>query len=219
MCGYFDYWLPFVNLQSAKSFFNKKVLLPERKRHTAHRVASARFADQSSDVGWGEVPNPVFDGGTPSSLGHGGTLSNLGWGVPHLVLDGGYPVQSWMGVPWVPPLGPGKGYPPPGPGMGVTPINWMWYPPVNWMGTPLPGPGMGYPDQLDGEPHQSAGWSTSPPHLDLGWDTSHELDGVPPTWTQDGVLPHQPDGYPPNGEQTDIPKYKYYLPSYYVCGQ
>ena len=53
---------------------NKKVLLRERKRHTARHI---------------------LDGGTPGYL------------------------------------------PPPGPGMG--------YPPVSWMGTPPPGPGMGYP--------------------------------------------------------------------------
>ena len=57
---------------------NKKVLLGKRKRHTARRVTSARYA----------------------------ALSN-GWG--------GYPIQTWDGVPL--PI-PGTGYPPPRPGMG-----------------------------------------------------------------------------------------------------
>ena len=52
-----------------KFFYYKKVLLRERKRHTAWRIASARYADLSN--GW---------------VG--------GWG---------YPIQSWWGVPWVPP--------------------------------------------------------------------------------------------------------------------
>ena len=55
----------------------KKVLLRERKRHNAHRIESAHFADLSPDRGVG--------GGTPSSLG---------WGVLHQVLDNGYPNQT-----------------------------------------------------------------------------------------------------------------------------
>ena len=71
-------------------------------------------------------------------------------------------------------------------------------------------------------PHLDLGWGTPhleldgvPPHLDLGWGTlpsgpgmgypPHlELDGVPPpTWTWDGVPPHQPDGVPPPRVWTD----------------
>ena len=48
---------------------NKKVLLRERKRHTARRVASARYADLSPDGGY---PIQSWTGGTPSSLGGGG---------------------------------------------------------------------------------------------------------------------------------------------------
>ena len=54
-------------------YLNKKVLLRERKRHTAHCIASACYAV------------PVW--------GRGGTYS--GGGVPTLV--GGY--LSWWGVP------------------------------------------------------------------------------------------------------------------------
>ena len=192
---------------------HKKVLLRERKWHTARRVASAHFADGGvpqvppcprfgcggypiqfwmgdtlgsppSQVwmgdtlgtpphprsGQGEVSHPVLDrgypgypipglhGGTPSSLGWGCTPSSLGWrcipssrgwgvpwvspwsqvlrGVPHPVLDGGYPgnpppSQVWTG-----------GYPM---------QSWTrGYPIKSWTG--------GYP----GIPS---------PHLDLRWGT------------------------------------------------
>ena len=62
---------------------NKKVLLRERKRHTAHRVAS-----------------PWWGGGTYLGRGGGGTY--LGWGDPSLArgaltLAGGY--LPWLVVP------------------------------------------------------------------------------------------------------------------------
>ena len=63
--------------------FNKKVLLRERKRHTARHVASARYADLSGGgrypiSGPGGVPRPM-------SRAHvqGGTPSQVGGGVPH----------------------------------------------------------------------------------------------------------------------------------------
>ena len=60
---------------------NKKVLLRERKRHTARRVASARYAALCN--GGGGV-NPSQVGGYPvPCLGRGGTPSQVG-GVPHL---------------------------------------------------------------------------------------------------------------------------------------
>ena len=56
-----------------------QVLLLERKRHTARRVASARYAALSPNGGGG-VPHPVLDrGGYPiQSLIRGGTLSSPG---------------------------------------------------------------------------------------------------------------------------------------------
>ena len=51
----------FYSKYSVKLRDNKKVLLRERKRHTARRVASARYAG----VGGGEVPHPVMVGGYP----------------------------------------------------------------------------------------------------------------------------------------------------------
>ena len=58
---------------------NQKVLLRERKRHTARHVSSARYAALSN--GWGA-------GGTPASPGGGGY-------PPYhldLALEGGYPI-------------------------------------------------------------------------------------------------------------------------------
>ena len=102
---------------------NKKVLLRERKRHTARLVVSACYAALSnrgypiqSWLGWYPVqsslerypiqslwgvPHPVMVGGTPSS--HGG---------------GGYSIQSWWGYPEVPPLHPDLGQTPPHPDLG-----------------------------------------------------------------------------------------------------
>ena len=106
------------------------LLLRECKRHTALHVASAHFA------GW--------DGGG---------------GLPHAVLDGGHPIQSWMG-----------GYPILL--MGVLPP-----------GTSIPGLDRGVPHSADGGvpqvcPHPYLGWGT--PHPDLGW-------GTPPIQNWDGV--------------------------------
>ena len=98
---------------------NKKVLLRERKRHTARSVASARYA------------------------GAGGTPSSHGAGVPHSVMvGGGYPIQSWWrdttGTPL--PSRPGRGTPPP------TIKTWLRYPlpsKPGW-GTPLPPSRLGW---------------------------------------------------------------------------
>ena len=114
---------------------NKKVFLRERKRHTASRIASARYAALSN--GWGEggspdtpapsiqtwsgrgVPSPTIHPGQvrgypryPSTIQtwSGGTPGNphnpeLGWGTP--------PTQTWD---WVSPhLDLGWGTPPPRP--------------------------------------------------------------------------------------------------------
>ena len=107
----------------------KKVLLREPKRHTARRVASARYADLSRGV----TPSQVR-GGTPSHV-PGGTPSHVWGGTPSQV-QGWYPFPGLGGYP-IPGLGctplarPGMGYPP-GPDLG-------------W-GTPLPSrPGRGTP--------------------------------------------------------------------------
>ena len=175
---------------------NKKVLLRERKKHTARRVASTRH----TLTVW-VPPCPDLDGEGYPILVMGGEVPQ----VPPILtwdLDGGYsmpgycphqqdgvpplPIQTWHGKPpssagWGTPPSPdlGWGTPPSRPGMGYSPI-WTWdgIPPRPGMGYPPPRPWMGYP----------------PPRPGIGYT-------------------------PTNGEQTDIPKYKYYLPSYYVRGR
>ena len=76
---------------------HKKVLLRERKRHAARRVASACYAALSN----GGVPHPVI-GGVPHPV-MGGTPHHpdLTRGVPHPVMVGvprGTPtIQTWLG--------------------------------------------------------------------------------------------------------------------------
>ena len=74
---------------SSRNLANKEVLLRERKRHTARRVASARFADRRgypihSWMGGGGYTHQVLTGGLPR-------------GTPHP--DLGTPVWTWDGVP------------------------------------------------------------------------------------------------------------------------
>ena len=121
-------WCFFYLLQihRMKHSSNKKVLLRERKRHTARRVASARYdgggGGTPSQVQRGypvpgpgrEVPHPRSREGTLSQL-RGGTPSRPGWG------EGVPPsIQTWDGVipPWPdlgwgtpPPARPRMGYP------------------------------------------------------------------------------------------------------------
>ena len=79
--------------------YNKKVLLRERKRHTAHRIASAHYAALCN----GGTPSQVW-GGTPSQVG-GYPISGQG-GYP-ISGRGVHPSQVW-GVPRVPPPPPGQ---------------------------------------------------------------------------------------------------------------
>ena len=134
----------------------KKVLLRERKRHTARRVASTRCAALSGVGGtwsqvWG-VPCPRSRGypvpglgGTPSQV-WGGTPSQV-WGVPH-PRSGGVPHPRSGGVPH-PRSG---GVPHPDLVRGVLRV-----PPT------LPRPGMGYPPYLD------LGWGTPLPRPEMGY--------------------------------------------------
>ena len=118
---------------------NKTVLLRKRKRHTARRVASTRYAAPvggnpspilGSDLNRGVIP---CQGVPPCQVGvhlprQGVPLPR---GVPTPYLWRGYPSPTWTLVPLP---GPGKGVPP-GPEKGV-PHQWMGYPPhrrgVNW---------------------------------------------------------------------------------------
>ena len=86
-----------------KYYFSKKVLVRERKRHTAHCVASARFADGGggtpSSLGQGRgVPHPVLDGGVPHPVLDRRATPWVGV-PPFLILDGVPPVWTWDGVP------------------------------------------------------------------------------------------------------------------------
>ena len=96
-----------------KNITSKKVLLRERKRHTASRVASARYAALSR----GDTPFQVWGGypGQVLMVGRGYPIPGLrwggypipGWGVPQSGLDGGrYPIPVLGGTP-----SQGGGYP------------------------------------------------------------------------------------------------------------
>ena len=114
--------------------FNKKVLLRERKRHTARRVASTRCAALSNPNMVGGVPGPRSrgvprprsGGYSVPSLGGRGVPSPRSGGTPSKVWGVSHPDLVWGGY---------SGYPLPLPGPG--------------MGYPLPGTGMGYPPYLD----------------------------------------------------------------------
>ena len=113
---------------------NKKVIPRECKKHTAHRVASARFADFLLTGGgvphavlYGGGPHPVLDRGVPPSSLDGGTqgtpLSRSGMGYPTLSRPGMGTSYSDLG--W--------GTPPSRPGMGYRHLDIGW-------GTPSPPP-------------------------------------------------------------------------------
>ena len=100
---------------------NKKVLLRERKRHTAHRVVSTL-----SVVLTGTPPHPDLAGGgypswVPPPAGY--PLSWPGWGVPYLgTPPTGYPLAGYSPGIIPPQQGtPPAGYPPPPAGPGRVP--------------------------------------------------------------------------------------------------
>ena len=201
-------------------FCNKKVLLRERKRHTARRIASARYAALS---GGGDTPSQVWGGGVPRSGLDGGG----GYPIPGL---GGYPSQG-RGRQYSPgfdggghPI-PGQGYPFPGRGY-PSQVHWVL-------------PGWGTPQTWDGVPPTIKTWLGYPPPL--GWGTPHQPDlrwgtptpgmgtpsqvwpwtGYPPFHTWEVVPPPPPSrpgrGTPPLPKMlTDIHLWKQYLPSYFV---
>ena len=181
-----------------KIIYNKKVLLRERKSHTARCVLTRRedtpsclgqggYPIQSWIGGGGTSPSQVWMGGYPILLMGGVPQGNppfpgLDGGVPHSADGGGgyprvtHPSQVWMGVPHS--------------ADGGTPISRMGYPHVDlgWGtpppvqtsdGVPLPlsRPGMGYP------PHLDLGWGTPPPtsRPEMGYPPCPDLSwGTPP---------------------------------------
>ena len=102
---------------------NKKVLLRQRKRHTARRVASTRFSDLSPDVGGGGYPPVLILIRYPpvSRMGYPSTCLDLGWAPPG---------WTWDGVP--PPC-----------------LNLGWGSPRQQDGVPPSRPGMGVPHHVD----------------------------------------------------------------------
>ena len=179
----------------AKQPYNKKVLLRERKRHTARRVMSTPsvvlpgYPPRGGRGGtWpGTPPGGVPDPGTPpggylTCIPPGGYLT---WVPPRGVPDLGTPPGGYL--TWVPPL---TRVPPQG-------GTWLGYPPggVPDLGTP---PG-GVPDL--GTPPPPL------PHGILGNVAKHYGIWVPP---------------PPCGQTDwwmDRRVSKHYLPSYYVRGR
>ena len=134
--------------------FNKKVLLRERKRHTAHRVASARYAALSNgDGGYSRYPP---------------TPSRPGWGTPPRNPDlAGVPstIQTWLGHP-PSPSRPDWGTPPP------TIQTWLEYPPSR--------PGIGYPQTCDGLPPRPDLWWGTPPLSRCGLTHKVKILPYPP---------------------------------------
>ena len=125
-----------------KIFLNNKVLLRERKRHTARRVASTRHA---VPVGVPPSPCPDLDrgGGVPHP-------ADWGRGYPFLVMEGGTPpILTWdldrgvphpadRGVPQVPPIQTRDG------GTPHPHLGWSTpCPHLGWGNPPPSTPGMG----------------------------------------------------------------------------
>ena len=76
---------------------SKKVFLRERKRYTARRVSSARYAGGGYPVPGPGGGYPVAGWGVPGPRSGGrGTLSQVGGPIPGL---GGTPFQVWGGTP------------------------------------------------------------------------------------------------------------------------
>ena len=155
-------------------FKYKKVLLRERKRHTARRVASARYAALSNGGGAGGYP-------IQSWWGEGGTPIQSWWGVPkgtthHPDLARGYPgypptIHTWTGVPPHHPHLAG---------------SWGT-PSLSRVPLPLSRPGMGYPTQTWSTPTQTC--DRVPPWPRLGMGSPLTWDRVPCTQTWDWIPP------------------------------
>ena len=112
------------SLQCRRKSVHKKVLLRERKRHTARRIASARYADLSPDGGGG-YPIQTWDGVPPPRL-------DLGWGTPLCKPGTGPPPPFRPGMRYPPLAGRGTNPPPP-PRCGLTHKVKLLASPILWM--------------------------------------------------------------------------------------
>ena len=131
--------------------YNKKVLLRERKRHTARCVASTRRAGRGGTLGGAPLPVGGYPGrGSPANGGVPQAGPPCWGGTP-----GGAPLLG--GVLRVGPHHQLDGVPPPHHELDGVPPSPPW---AGW-GTPLPTMSwMGYPSPLP-----SAGWGTPPPRV------------------------------------------------------
>ena len=181
---------------------NKKVLLRERKRHTARCVAIASPC-YSGGGGRGSPDKKFF----PLSE----HVSSQIWCQKFfpLLVGGGVPRQKIFLPVWtcIKPNLESKIFP--FTETGYPPLTWTWDPPQTWdqLPPPRPRPGPPYLDLDLGHPPWTWTWDTPRP----GPGTPQPGPGTPPTWTWTWD--------PPKSEQTDISKYRYYLPSYYVRGR
>ena len=181
---------------------NRKVFPRERKRHTARRVASARYAVLYS--GWVGVPHPrVGEGGYPGQVLMAGGTPSQGWGYPIQILmvrgthprsggtpskNGGVPLSDFDGWGVSHPIG------------GSTPSKSRGYPCQILMVGGTSFQVRGYPTQVRGTPnHPDLARGTPPvPHYNQDLVIVPPQDGVPPTiktWL--GYPPTPRMGYPP----------------------
>ena len=148
-------------------YLNKKVLLRDRKRHTARRVESTDSAVLSRvGGGGGGLPSPVLARRVP-----------LSWGTPQLGL-GYHPLGQEWGTPWgqasdTPQLGQDLGTPQKGP------QTWGWSIPAErtWIRDLGKNLGLGYPNRKDLGPEtweRIWDWGT-PPHVNRQTDACENI--------------------------------------------
>ena len=94
MMYFISYAQPRYNKSTLKLQIIKKVLLRERKRHTEHRVASARYAALSPERVGGSPSSPGW--GVPPSAGWVPPCPELEWGtLPHQLDEVPTHPESW----------------------------------------------------------------------------------------------------------------------------
>ena len=235
------FWLPktrfskLINYKKSrpKLIYSKKVLLRKRKRHTARRVASARYAVRSngggvhrvlphhSDLGYPHHPNPGYPAPSkPRVPPHHPDLARGVPGVNPTIQTWGYhhtPSRPGQGVPRVSPNHPDLGYPPHHPDPGLPSPSRPRVPPtIQTWGTPPPPSRTEIPPTIQDLVY---------PHPDPGY-LHHPDPGYPSTIQTQGT-PHPDLGYPPPSrprmgyppkKNVNRHLWKQYLPLYFVRG-